>query len=58
MDRGIWWPTVHRVTKSWTWLKLLSTQAHKYPRGIRTSNVDGAMESKTFKKFPNTNNTK
>ena len=62
MDRGIWWPTVHRVTKSWTWLKLLSTQAHKYPRGIRTSNVDGGvgtrpMESKTFKKFPNTNNT-
>ena len=38
-------------------------QAHKYPRRIKTSNVDGGvgtrpMESKTFKKFPNTNNTK
>ena len=24
MDRGAWWGTVHRVTKSWTWLKWLS----------------------------------
>ena len=36
-------------------------QAHKYPRRIKTSNVDGGvgtrpMESKTFKKFPNTSN--
>ena len=23
MDRGAWWATVHRVTKSWTWLKQL-----------------------------------
>ena len=22
---GAWWPTVHRVTKNWTWLKWLST---------------------------------
>ena len=28
MDRGTWRATVHRVTKSWTWLKRLSTQ-HK-----------------------------
>ena len=48
MDRGTWRPTVHWVTKSQTWLKLLSAQVHKYPRGIKTSNVDGAMESKTF----------
>ena len=27
MDRGAWWATVHRVTKSWAWLKWLSTQA-------------------------------
>ena len=27
MDRGAWWATVHRVTKSQTWLKQLSTQA-------------------------------
>ena len=25
MDRGVWWATVHRVTKSWTQLKQLST---------------------------------
>ena len=25
MDRGAWWATVHRVTKSWTGLKQLST---------------------------------
>ena len=25
MDRGAWWATVHRVAKSWTWLKRLST---------------------------------
>ena len=24
-DRGAWWATVHRVTKSRTWVKLLST---------------------------------
>ena len=26
-DRGAWWATVHRVTKSWTPLKWLSTHA-------------------------------
>ena len=25
MDRGAWWTMVHKVTKSWTWLKWLST---------------------------------
>ena len=24
MDRGAWWATVHRVTKSWTWLSDLT----------------------------------
>ena len=28
MDRGAWQATVHRVTKSWTQLKQLSTQVH------------------------------
>ena len=27
MDRGAWWATVQRVTKSWTWLMQLSTLA-------------------------------
>ena len=26
MDRGAWWATVHRVTKNWTGLKLLSAR--------------------------------
>ena len=25
VDRGAWWPTVHGVPKSWTWLKWLSS---------------------------------
>ena len=29
MDRGAWWATVHRVAKSWTWLRQLSM--HKEP---------------------------
>ena len=28
MNRGAWWATVHRVAKSWRWLKQLGT--HKY----------------------------
>ena len=27
MDRGAWWATVHRVTKSWTQLKRFSKHA-------------------------------
>ena len=30
MDRGAWQATVHRVTKSQTWLKWLSTLAHTH----------------------------
>ena len=29
-DRGAWWATVHRVTKSWTRLKWLSMHAHMH----------------------------
>ena len=29
MDRGAWWATVHRISKSWTQLKQLSTQEKK-----------------------------
>ena len=29
MDRGTWWTTVHRVTKSWTKLKQFSMHAHR-----------------------------
>ena len=27
LDRGAWWATVHRIAKSWTWPKWLSTHA-------------------------------
>ena len=30
MDRGAWQATVHRVTKSWTQLKRLSTHTHRW----------------------------
>ena len=30
MDRGVWQATVHRVTKSWTYLKGLSLHAHQF----------------------------
>ena len=29
MDGGVWWATVHGLTKSWTRLKHLSTHTHK-----------------------------
>ena len=30
MDRGAWWATVHRLMKSWTQLKQLSTRTHTH----------------------------
>ena len=30
MDIGAWWATVHRVMKSWMWLKQLSTHAQTW----------------------------
>ena len=30
MDRGAWWPIVHRITKSQTQLKRLSTHRHTH----------------------------
>ena len=35
MDRGAWWATVHRVTKTWTQLKRLNTHAHKTLRNTQ-----------------------
>ena len=32
MDRGVWWATVHRDTKSWTWLKQLSMYTRVAPK--------------------------
>ena len=45
-DRGAWWATVHRVAKSWTWLKQLSmhtsiygTCFKKFPQGDLFSEI-------------------
>ena len=40
MDRGAWWATVHRVTKSRTRLKRLST--HTYSKSVWTRSVPGS----------------
>ena len=37
MDRGAWWATVHRVTKSWTRLKRLSMHACTHIRYLNGS---------------------
>ena len=34
LDRRAWWATAHRVPKSWTWLKQLSTHEHLLPTRI------------------------
>ena len=35
MDRGTWWATVHRVAKSQTWLKWLSTAQNSWQETLR-----------------------
>ena len=40
MDRGAWWPTVHKVAKKRTRLKQLSTHAH-------VCGVEGSREEQT-----------
>ena len=48
MDRGAWWATVHRVTKSWTRLKQLNTQ---YFYCFKVLSMSYCLESgSTFKK--------
>ena len=34
MDRGTWWAAAHRVAKSWTWLKQLSTHIGRHATSI------------------------
>ena len=40
MDRGAWWATFHRVTKSRTWLKRISTHRNIYMLKTGTSECD------------------
>ena len=42
MDRGAWWAMVHGVTKSWTWLKWLSTMSKEQ---YAENSVPGALST-------------
>ena len=46
MDRGPCWATVHRVIKSQTWLKELSTHTHHFWRARSKNRVLGAKASR------------
>ena len=46
MDRRAWWATIHKVAKSWTQRKQLSTTQARMPTGFR---------QKMLKAFPNKN---
>ena len=41
MDRGVWWATVHGVTKSWTWLSdwHFHSIRSNFPGGLVTKNL-------------------
>ena len=39
MDRGAWWITVHRVAKSWTWLKWLSSRTTEVIKKIKNQRI-------------------
>ena len=47
MDRGAWWATVHRVSKSRTGLKRLSMHTHKFTKV--TNRQTGDLISYKFK---------
>ena len=40
MDRGAWWAMVHRIAKSWTQLKQLSTHAESGRRESTAEKVE------------------
>ena len=44
MDRGVWWAIVHRVTKSWTRLKWLSTKRHTHVHLHIFLQTDGSIQ--------------
>ena len=41
MDRGAWWATVHRVTKSWTQMERLNTHTQKEGNRRKRRRVPG-----------------
>ena len=48
MDRGAWWATVHRVAKSQTQLKRLSTYAHTWRKDSKVCLRSGTWKWSTF----------
>ena len=52
MDRGAWWAIVHRVAKSWTWLKWLSTHAHIVSRHLQTDSFTLSFPVWSHMSFP------
>ena len=44
MNRGAWWATVHRVAKSWTWLKLVSIVLYDVDRGVFMEPMQGKLD--------------
>ena len=49
MDRGAWWATVFRVTKSQTQLKQLSTNSHMMSTALKY--LPGVMDTLTQTKL-------
>ena len=45
LDGGVWWATVHRLRKSWTWLKWLSVHTHTHTHGLNVSPSNFTCES-------------
>ena len=54
MDKGAWWATVHKVEKSWTWLK--NTCFNTYLKGLKSSGHNAIsrhdLVNKTFPTRP------
>ena len=54
MDKGAWWATVHKVAKSWTWLK--NTCFDIYLKGLKSSDQNAIsrhdLVNKTFPTRP------
>ena len=38
-DRGAWWATFHRVSKSWAWMKWLGTRTHDLRQSCNISEL-------------------
>ena len=49
MDRGAWWAILHRVTKSWTWLKWLSmhTNTQQIFQWWKIESISSKIRNKT-----------